>query len=443
MVTRRRTFLGGLCAAPLLSVACRPSATADRSTAPACPEPDPGPAPAAAPDPTGGRFASLAGFCDGVPAPDEREFEERRERLRASAKAQGADAALMEAGTNMKHFGGVRWGTSERPLLCLIPVDGREMWVAPAFERDTLGERLTRDGIDLRPWHEHQSAGEVLVQGLKQRSRKRMKVAVDSSVRNFVTESIRTQAGAPALRHGAEVFDGARMRKTDVELARMRRASEATKAAIREVAKLVQPGMGESECHDLMVEAQLAAGLTDIWCGALFGPNAAFPHGTNQRRELQEGDFVLVDTGGALHGYQSDVTRTWAIGKVADEPRRAWETVRKAQAAGLAEVRPGQPCEAADAAARKVMAEAGYGADYERFTHRLGHGIGIQVHEAPYLVRGNKRILEPGMCMSDEPGIYIQGSFGVRLEDIVAVTKDGAEVFGSLPASLEEPFGTA
>jgi Xaa-Pro dipeptidase len=233
------------------------------------------------------------------------------------------------------------------------------------------------------------------------------------------------------------------MIKSERELARLRRVNEATKAAVRLAAQYVEPGMTEDAIATLVREAQAAAGLSQIWVLALTGPNAAFPHGTRNGRPLESGDLILVDTGGALHGYRSDITRTWAVGTPSDAQRKAWDTVLAAQEAALAALKPGVACADVDAAARGVIEEAGYGAGYDKFTHRLGHGIGLQVHEEPYLVRGNRLALAPGMTFSNEPGIYVPGSLGVRLEDIVAVTADGAEVFGPRPRSLDDPFGEA
>jgi Xaa-Pro dipeptidase len=172
-----------------------------------------------------------------------------------------------------------------------------------------------------------------------------------------------------------------------------------------------------------------------------FGESTAFPHGTRTRRSLAEGDLILVDTGGELCGYQSDITRTWAFGEVGTEQRHAFATVLRAQEAAMERIRPGIMCGEVDAAARAVMEREGFGGDYQRFTHRLGHGIGIEGHEAPYFVRGSEVRLEAGMTLSNEPGIYLPGRFGVRIEDIVAVSEVGAEVFGPRVLSLESAFG--
>jgi Xaa-Pro dipeptidase len=202
--------------------------------------------------------------------------------------------------------------------------------------------------------------------------------------------------------------------------------------------------MREAEFAELVRAAQRAAGLEGVWVLALFGPNAAYPHGTPEGRGLVEGDLLLVDTGGFLHGYASDITRTWAFPDataIDDERRRAWQAVHDAQSAALEQIRPGVRCAEVDAAARRVIAAAGFDPDYGVFTHRLGHGIGMEVHEAPYLVRGAEHRLEPGNTMSNEPGIYLPGGFGIRLEDIVAVGEGEAEVFGPRAASLDAPFG--
>jgi Xaa-Pro dipeptidase len=199
--------------------------------------------------------------------------------------------------------------------------------------------------------------------------------------------------------------------------------------------------MHERDFAELVRAAQLAAGLDNVWVLPLFGPNAAFPHGTPEGRELAEGDLILVDTGGFLHGYASDITRTWAFpdpGAVDEERARAWEVVREAQAAALDVIAPGVRCAEVDAAARRVVAAAGFDGDYGHFTHRLGHGIGMQVHEPPYLVRDADHVLEPGNTMSDEPGLYLPGEYGIRLEDIVAVTEDGVEVFGPRATALAD-----
>jgi Xaa-Pro dipeptidase len=270
------------------------------------------------------------------------------------------------------------------------------------------------------------------------------RVAIGSSTRAFVIDGLREAGTRRRYDSRPGALELCRRVKTPSELALLRRANEATKAAIAAAAKLTEAGIHEREFAELVRAAQVAAGLSDPWALVLFGPNAAYPHGTPEGRELAEGDLILVDTGGFLHGYASDISRTWAFpepGAIDAERRRAWEVVRDAQAAALDVIRPGVRCADVDAAARRVVADAGFDGDYLHFTHRLGHGIGMQVHEPPYLVRDGQHVLEVGNTMSDEPGIYLPGEWGIRLEDIVAVTETGAEVFGPRAASLEAAFG--
>jgi Xaa-Pro dipeptidase len=375
-------------------------------------------------------FSELAGFCDGVEPTTEAEYAQRRAAVQAKLQRSSIDALVIEPGPNMLYLSGIRWGRSERPFLMVVPADGEPRWICPAFEvrraREQLGE-----GADVVAWAEHDDPFRELAHGAS--------VRVDPDARGTILAGVRERVGKGA-QLDAGVIESVRLRKSAAELARLRRVNEATKAALAVAGRRATPGMRQSELADAIGEAQRIAGLQDVWVLCLFGPAAAFPHGTREDRVLEDGDLVLVDTGGALHGYRSDITRTWAVGSPRPDAKRAWQTVAEAQAAGLAAIRPGAKCGDPDAAARAVMKDAGYGADYETFTHRLGHGIGLQVHEAPYLVRDNERILEPGMTMSDEPGIYVPGSFGVRIEDIVAVTETGAEVFGPSVGPFEDPM---
>jgi len=322
----------------------------------------------------------------------------------------------------------------------VLPAAGQPIWVGPAFEEGRLVEQLGHNRV--LTWQEDVSPYPRVGEALRKVGvAKSDTVAIDPDARGFVIAGLREALGRRRVVLGGEVVDGCRMVKTAPELERLRRANEATKAALHEAAKHLTPGMHEDTFAELVREAQAQAGLSEIWALVLFGPNASFPHGTAERRPLREGELVLVDTGGSLHGYRSDITRTWPIGKVSDPLRRAWETVLEAQSAAMASIRPGVRCATVDGAARSVITKAGYGSGFEQFTHRLGHGIGLQVHERPYLRPANPQILGPGMTMSNEPGIYVPGSFGVRIEDVVAVTEDGVKVFGPRAKSLDAPFG--
>lgn len=380
------------------------------------------------------RFAALAGFCDGVPAPDTAEYAGNVARMQTALQRAGHAAIVAESSATMSWLTGARWGRSERPFLVVLPATGEPFFVCPAFEEGSAREQLP--SADLALWQEHESPYAAVAKRIAKGS-----IAVDGELRSFITHGLSQALGGKRVVDGREVVEATRMHKSEVELARLRRANEATKAALEAAAPHVTPAMSQSEIGALVSEAQQRAGLEQIWVLALVGESAAYPHGTREDRAVRDGDLVLVDTGGSLHGYRSDITRTWAVGTPSSAARKAWETVAQAQRAALEVMRPGVTCGEVDAAARAVIEAAGYGSDYAALTHRLGHGIGLQVHEPPYLRPDNDRVLAPGMTMSNEPGIYRRGELGVRLEDIVAITEDGHEVFGPLPASLDAPFG--
>lgn len=381
------------------------------------------------------RFAALAGLCAGVPPIAPAERARRRAAAQDLLQRAGLSALLLEAGDALRYFTGVGWGRSERPLLYALPAAGRPIFVVPAFEARTLQERLEDPDVALVPWQEHESPYALLAGALAG-----PRLAVDPWTRQFVVDGARA-AGKADLVPATDLLRALRSIKSPAELALLRRATEATKAALRAAASHVSEDMSETDLAGLVHQAQAAAGLTNTWALVLFGANASFPHGTRGERRLRRGDLILVDAGGALHDYQSDVTRTWPFGPVSAAQASAWQAVHAAQTAALAELRPGRACEAADAAARRAIAAAGHGDGYARFTHRLGHGIGLQTHEDPYLVRGNAELLRPGMTMSNEPGVYIPGELGVRLEDIVAITDGEPEVFGPRAAAIDAPFG--
>lgn len=389
-------------------------------------------------------YAKLAGACEGVPAIVQAEYEARIEQVRARLKGLGLAAVIVEAGTDMVWLGGPRWGRSERALLLVIPVHGEARLIGPAFEAGTLAARAGGLSFPLDTWDEHEDPHALALAAITASNESRGSVVVGSDTRSFVVEGLRRVAPKRGWQPSVEVIEPLRRRKSPAELAILRRANEVTKHAIAAASTRLREGMHEHEFADEVSAALEAAGLIDNWVLPLFGPNAAFPHGTPEGRTLTDGDLVLVDTGGFLHGYASDISRTWAFGDpsaIDDRRRAAWDTVRAAQAAALAKIRPGVRCAEVDAAARAVVEAAGFDGDYGHFSHRLGHGIGMQVHEPPYLVRDGEHRLEPGNTMSNEPGIYLPGEFGIRLEDIVAVTEDGVEAFGPLSESLDRPFG--
>jgi Xaa-Pro dipeptidase len=355
--------------------------------------------------------------------------DEHRERL---ARAQrrlaetGLDAILVGPGSSLAYFTGVEWGLSERFLGMVIGRTGDPVWVVPAFEKDRALEQI-RVGTDVRAWQEDESPYGLVARALADRGAATGRVGVEETMPFAFSDGIGEALPAARLASATPVTAGCRMVKDAHELALMRRACAITLTAYRAVFASLAEGQTVAQVSGWIAEAHRRLGVRG---GALvlFGPDAAFPHGTTKPRVLSKGDVALVDGGCRVHGYQSDITRTAVFGAPpTDRQRRVWDLVRRAQAAAFDTARPGVECQAIDAAARKVIEDGGFGPGYAYLTHRLGHGIGLDGHEWPYMVRGNATRLAAGMTFTDEPGVYIPGELGIRHEDTVAVTADGCE----------------
>lgn len=384
-------------------------------------------------------LADLRDGTAGVEPVTAAERAARRARAARLLAGAGLDALVVEPGATLEWLAGVPWGRSERLFALVLLADGGHFWMAPAFELGRAEERVAASGAGgaVATWDEHEYAWRPLAGELARRGAER--VAVEPQARAFVAERLSAALGRPTL-SGADVVARARRRKDAHELALLERAAVLTKRGIAAAAERVREGMTSREIADLVRRAQERLGLTDVWVLALVGPAAAFPHGTGAAQPLARGDVLLVDTGGALHGYQSDVTRTWVQGgRPSAEVERVWHAVRDAQRRAFEAMRPGVPCAEIDRIARRSLVAAGFASGYAEFTHRLGHGIGLEVHEEPYLDGGNELPLEEGVTTSDEPGIYLPGRFGVRIEDVVAVTEDGARGLGEWQTSPARP----
>ena len=368
------------------------------------------------------------------------ERAQRRSRLGRLLTERGLDAYFCEAGATLTYLAGVSWGHSERTFGLVVFANGEHVWIAPRFEREKV-ELVTgaEAGGPIVTWEEDQYARYAFAELVAARGLRSL--VIDPATRLLVRDEVRA-AGLEdaALPGGRELLVALRGRKDSRELALLRRANELTQTALTAIVPYLEPGQSGEEVGELVRDAQRALGLERVWALSLVGPAAAYPHGTDGSGRLGEGDFLLIDTGGSFHGYQSDNTRTWVpFGRPSPEAERVWHAVRDAQRRAFDAIRPGVPCGDVDRAAREVIDRAGFGPDYRTFTHRLGHGIGLEGHEDPYFDRGSEVVLEPGMTLSNEPGIYLYGRFGVRLEDIVVVTEDGADHFGDWQAGPLSP----
>jgi Xaa-Pro dipeptidase len=372
---------------------------------------------------------------------------ERAKQLMARSKI---DALLLAGGTSMAYFANMRWGGSERLFAIVIPVKGEPFFVCPAFEVDRAQEQIALGPFgngkpDIRSWQEDESPFSRVAQGLKDRGIATGRLGIEETVKFVFADSI-AQA-APQLRvvSGTPVTAGCRMIKDAHEIELMRLASKATLTVYEAVYRGLQPGMTQNTAGALISQAYRRVGFPG-GASVQVGEYTALPHGSIQPQTIREGTIIMLDDGCTVEGYQSDITRTFVLGKATDKMNKVFDIVKQAQTAALKAARPGVPVSQLDAVARKVIVEAGYGPGFTYFTHRLGHGIGMDGHEWPYLVTNNMfgwtraLDLQPGMVFSDEPGVYIRGEFGVRLEDDMHITDQGAELFTPQSESLEKPF---
>ena len=383
-------------------------------------------------------IAALKPMTEGVSPITPEERKARIARAQSLMGSEGLDALVLASGTSLVYFTGAEWGASERFFGAVLTREGDPAWVTPAFEKGRALEQV-RLGSDVRAWEEDESPYALLGAILRDRKAGAGRVGVEETTPFVFADGLARALPAVQLVSGTPVTAGCRMIKDAHELALMRRAGEITLRAHRAVLASLEEGTTQGDASRWSGEAHRRLGMTG---GALvlFGADAAFPHGTTKPQPLRAGDVVLVDGGGRLHGYASDITRTGVFRAAPTARQRmVWNTVRRAQEAAFRAARPGVEAQSVDAAARKVIEDAGFGPGYRYFTHRVGHGIGMDGHEWTYLVRGNTTPLRPGMCFSDEPGIYIPGEMGIRHEDVITITESGASNLGPWTGGPEDP----
>jgi Xaa-Pro dipeptidase len=367
------------------------------------------------------------------------EHAARIAKLQSLMQQQKVGALLVEAGPSLEYFTGIRWRRTERTTAALIPAKGGTVVVTPFFEEPSVRETLQVAG-DVRPWQEDESPFDLLAGALRRAPAGPL--AVEATTRYFIVDHM-TKAGA-----GREIVSGdnlvraCRIIKSPAELALLQAANDVTLAALKHVHGRVAAGMKGPGIMQMMVAATEALGGSHEFSLVLLNEASAFPHGSLREQTVHEGSVVLIDTGCSVHGYQSDITRTWVFGEPTARQREVWNTVKRGQELALETAKIGVPVGAVDKAVRAFYEGKGWSKDYRLpgTSHRTGHGIGLEVHEAPYLVRNDTTPLEAGMCFSDEPGIYIPGEFGVRMEDCWHMTNAGPKLFTALAASIEQPI---
>ncbi len=371
------------------------------------------------------------------------ERSQRQERARKLMTENALDAIVVMEGTSLRYFTGIRWWGGERMFALILPAKGAAFYVCPAFEEGRAREQLLNapDGAktDVRVWQENESPYQLVAQCLKDRGMASAKLGIEETVRFVFADGIAKATPQAVLTSATPATAGCRMIKSPHEIALMRLASQVTIAVYEAVYQSLREGMTQHDVRNLIATAYDRIGFPGD-ASVMVGEYSASPHGSNTPQVIREGSIIMIDDGCTVEGYQSDITRTFVLGKASDKMKSVFDIVHRAQSAALAAARPGAECGSIDDAARKVITDAGYGPGYKYFTHRLGHGLGMDGHEWPYLVLGNPTKLQAGMTTSNEPGIYIQGEFGIRLEDDMHITENGAELFTRQSSSLEQPF---
>ena len=367
----------------------------------------------------------------------------RLEKAREHMRANQLDAILLTGGTSLDYFTGMQWGLSERLLAVIIPVKGEAFLVTPTFEEERALEQARTGplgkGADVMAWEEDESPYELIAKGLRARGIAAGTIGIEETVRWQFSDGASHVLPQMKLASALPVSAGCRIIKDAHEIALMRLAAQVTLKAYEAAWKSLKEGMTQGDFAALVSRAHDKLGFGG-GAGVQVGKWSALPHGSVTPQVVREGSILLMDGGCKVHGYSSDLSRTFVLGKPTQKMKDVFEIVHRAQATAVKTARPGLLCEAVDAAARKVVTDAGYGPGYKFFLHRVGHGMGMDGHEWPYLVKGNALPLQPHMTFSDEPGIYIPEEFGVRLEDDMHITESGAELFTPQSPSLEKPF---
>ncbi|MDQ1230538.1 Xaa-Pro peptidase family protein [Sphingomonas sp. SORGH_AS_0879] len=387
----------------------------------------------------------LAGLSDitggAVPiGPEER--ARRLARAQQLMKANGIGAVLIEPGSSLVYFTGVRWGRSERLTAAILPVEGEPCIVTPFFEEPSVRETLAVPA-EVRVWQEDQNPLAIVAGFLRDRKLAGRPVGIEETARFFAFDGLQKALPDARLVSANPIVRGCRMVKTPAEIALMQVATDVTMAAYRWLHRRVEAGMTGAEIGALMSAATRKLGGNPEFSMALIGEASAYPHGSKQVHKVADGQVVLMDCGCTVEGYQSDVSRSWVHGTASAEQRKVWDTVARGQQVARAAARIGAPAGSIDDAVRRFYTAQGFGPDYRLpgLSHRTGHGIGMDGHEPVNLVHGEATPLAPGMCFSNEPGLYLPGKFGIRLEDCFHMTENGPVWFSQPPRSIEVPIG--
>ncbi len=372
------------------------------------------------------------------------EMRARVARVQAMMREKGIAALYLDASTSNFYFTGLRIRGSERLHGTLIPAEGELAYLCPAFEEAKLRTMIALPG-GVHCWQEHEDPTALVIDAAASLGATQGTIAVDPATPFFTFDGLRRAGNKYDFINGNDVISACRMVKSPAEIALIQQAMDITLEVHRAAARVLAEGITTTEIENFIGAAHAKFGTDPIakFGIVLFGEATAYPHGVPYPQVLKPGDMVLIDTGATLHGYQSDITRSYVFGEPSARQREVWDLEKRATEAVFAAAQPGTPCAALDHAARSVIEGGGFGPGYALpgLPHRTGHGLGLDVHEDPYLVQGDTRVLEPGMCFSNEPTICIYGEFGVRLEDHIHITETGPCWFTRPSPSIDDPFG--
>jgi Xaa-Pro aminopeptidase len=387
------------------------------------------------------RAPGLSSITTGVPPIGAQEHGARIAKVQTLMQQRRIAALLVEAGSTLEYFTGIHWWRSERTTAALIPAEGQVVVVTPFFEEPSIRETLKITG-DVRPWKEDESPFDLIAGALRD-SAIEGPLAVEATTRFFIVEHVTKAAGTKReVVPGDELVRACRIVKSSAELALMQAANDVTIAALRHLHGRIEAGMQRSDILSLLIAATEQLGGSHEFSLVLLNEASAYPHGSVKPQEVRKGSVILIDTGCTVHGYQSDISRSWVFGEASPRQRKVWDTVKRGQEIALETAKLGTPVGAIDQAVRAFYEQKGWSKNYglPGLSHRTGHGIGMDGHEPPYLVRNDATPLQAGMCFSDEPGIYIPGEFGIRLEDCWFMTEAGPRLFTQLAKSIDQPI---
>lgn len=390
----------------------------------------------------------LRNMLDGVEPIALAEYLARIDNAQRRMKQLGVDAVFLSAGANLEYFTGVRWSPSERMVGAILPADGALEYLAPAFEEGTIRDFMIVSGA-INGWQEHESPYRLLFDclermGIQPNTSLRPCIGLCPSLPFFMFDGLRLLDPGYAFTDASAVTSYCRQRKSRAEIALMQRAKDMTLEVHKAAASILHEGISTTEVVRFIERAHRAVGASgSTFCIVLFGEASAFPHGVKYPQTLERGDMVLIDTGCRVHSYLSDITRSYVFGEPNEQQRVLWTFEKDAQLAAFTAARLGARCEEVDEAARSSLEACGLGPDYQLpgLPHRTGHGIGLEIHESPYLVRGDQTSIDVGMCFSNEPMICVPGEFGIRLEDHFYMSEHGPRWFTEPSYSIDDPFG--